>query len=87
MGGGSYRGSYRDSSSSNRGSCWETGLKKVTWDGEARIIGIGSMPGFLEPLGNTMGSNDLEEDTVGVVPEVGNPEGGVFRREGTHEIL
>ena len=87
MGGCSYRGSYRDSSSGNRGSCWETGLEKVARDRETGIVGIGSVPDFLEPLGNTMGSNDLEEDTVGVVPEVGNPEGGVFRREGTHEIL
>ena len=34
-----------------------------------------------------MSSNDLEEDTRGVMPEESNPKGGVFRREGTHEVL
>ena len=34
-----------------------------------------------------MGSNDLEEDTIGVMPKVGSPPGRIFRREGAHEVL
>ena len=56
-------------------------------DRETGIVGISGVPDFLEPLGDTVSSNDLEEDTSGIMPKESNPKGGVFRREGTHEIL
>ena len=56
-------------------------------DREAGIIGISGLPDFLEPLGDTVSSNDLKEDTRGIMPEESNPKGGVFRRKGTHEVL
>ena len=65
----------------------ETGFEKMTRDREAGIVGICGLPDFLEPLGDTMSMNDLKEDTRRIMPEETNPEGRVFRRKGTHEVL
>ena len=64
-----------------------TGFEKMTRDRETGAVGICGLPDFLEPLGDTMGMDDLEEDTRWIVPEETRPEGRVFRREGTHEVL
>ena len=60
----------------DRGRVREAGFEEVGRDGETRVVGIGSLPQVLEPLRNPMGGDGLEEETFGVMPEEGKPEGG-----------
>ena len=64
----------------------ETSFEEVGRDRETRVVGIGGLPHIMEPLRDSVGMNGLEEETFGVMPEEGKPEGGVFRRERTHKF-
>ena len=65
----------------------EAGFQEVGRDGEARMVGIGRFPEILEPKRKALCSDEIEEDTLGIVPDVGEPEGEVFWREGNHKIV
>ena len=65
----------------------EAGLKEVRRDGEARIVGISTQPKVLEPDRKPIGRDEREEDAFGVMPDVGEPEGRIFWREGSHKLI
>ena len=64
----------------------ETSFEEVGEDRETRVVGIGGLPHILEPVRDSMGVDGLEQETFGVMPKEGKPEGRVFRRERTHKF-
>ena len=70
-----------------KGRIRETGLKQVRGDREPRIVGISRQPEVLEPESKPLGRDEREEDAFGVVPNMGEPEGRIFWREGNHKLM
>ena len=70
-----------------KGRIRETGLKQVRGDREPRMVGISRQPEVLEPERKPLGRDEREEDVFGVMPDVGEPEGRVFWREGSHKLM